>query len=299
MPSHIDELLALLDLEALGEQDFRGQHPSTLMQRSFGGQVFAQSMAAAYETITDDRLCHSVSGYFLRPGSTDGPIDYHVMLTRDGRGFSTRRVVAQQHDEDIFVMASSFKTPEHGLEHQLPPSVLPRPPEECPPLADILARDSAGAAAYWQQEWGVLDVRYVDSSLENPLDSTAKLTVWVKTVDRLDDDPRLHQMILAYASDLTILAAATLPHHVDFYSPRMQMATINHSMWFHRRIRADGWVLYDQVSPSASNALGFSFGRLYSGGVLGASCAQEGLIRLLDDVDAPPAAAWLKDQPSS
>jgi len=294
MPAQIDELLAILDLSEEGADTFRGEHPSTNMQRSFGGQVLAQALSAAYRTIEPGRLCHSLSSYFLRPGSTAAPLDYQVTRTRDGRGFSTRRIVAQQSGRDIFVMSGSFKTPEEGLEHQMAPFAPPVPPAHCPPLAEVLARNSKAARQHWEDEWGVLDVRYVDSSLDNPLDATARITVWVKTVEALADDPRLHQQVLAYASDLTILAAATVPHNIDFYSPRMQMATINHTMWFHRPIRADGWVLYDQQSPSASNGLGFSIGRLYSGGVLGASCAQEGLIRLLPEDEAPSVAAWLK-----
>lgn len=294
MPQQIDELLAILDLEDCGDLVFRGSHPQTRMQRSFGGQVLAQALAAAYRTIDDDRLCHSLSSYFLRPGSTSGPIDYHVTRTRDGRGFSNRRVVARQDGRDIFVMSASYKHPEDGLEHQIPPFAPPAPPAQCPPLADVLARTSRSGREHWEAEWGFIDVRYVDSSLSNPLDTSARMTVWIKTVESLPDDVRLHQQILAYASDLTILAASTVPHDIDFYSPRMQMATINHTMWFHRPIKVDGWVLYDQLSPSASNGLGVSLGRLYSQGVLGASCAQEGLIRVLPELAAPEQVAWLK-----
>ena len=293
MPQVIEELLALLDLEQINDLEFVGQHPETQMQRSFGGQVMAQCLAAAYRTIHDERLCHSLSGYFLRPGSTGAPITYRVFSTRDGRGFSTRRVVAEQGGKDIFVMASSFKTAEQGLEHQIAPYSPPVPPERCRPLAEVLARNEEGRR-HWEDEWGALDVRYVESSRENPLLDNARLMVWVRTVGRLEDDPRLHQEVLAYLSDLTLLPSATVPHDVEFYSRRMQIATINHSMWFHRPVRADGWVLYDQVSPSASNGLGFAFGRLYSGGVLGASCAQEGLIRVLPEHEAPQHATWLK-----
>lgn len=294
MPQEIDELIELLELDEVGDLVFRGEHPRTQMQRSFGGQVLAQALSAAYRTVPDDRFCHSMSGYFLRPGSTDGPIDYGVTLTRDGRGFSTRRIVAEQDGRSIFAASGSFKVPEVGLEHQIAPHEPPTPPGLCPPLSEVLARNSKAGRKHWDDEWGVLDVRYVSSSLDNPVDSTARMMVWVKTVDSLGDDPRLHQQVLAYASDLTILAVATVSHNVDFYSPRMQMATINHSMWFHRQIRADGWVLYDQLSPSASNGLGYANGRLYSAGVLGASCAQEGLIRLLPEANASGQASWLK-----
>lgn len=294
MPQQVEELVALLTLEDRGGGHYRGVHPQTSMQRSFGGQVMAQALSAMYRTMVDERQCHSLSGYFLRPGSTDAPIDYHVTLTRDGRGFSTRRVVAGQGGKDIFVMSASFKTPEAGLDHQIAPYAPAPPPERCEPLADVLARESPTARQHWEDEWGVLDVRYVDSSRDNPLEASARMTIWVKTVDELDADPALHQQVLAYASDLTILAVSTVPHRLDFYSPRLQIATINHSMWFHRPIRADGWVLYDQVSPSASNGLGFSIGRLYSDGVLGASCAQEGLIRRLPEADVPARADWLR-----
>lgn len=293
MPQEISELLAILDLQQVADDEFLGQHPRTQMQRAFGGQVLAQALSAAYRTMGDDRLCHSLTGYFLRPGSTDAPITYRVFSTRDGRGFSTRRVAAEQGGREIFVMASSFKTAEPGLEHQIPPFAPPPPPDRCRLLAEVLAQSEQGRR-HWEDEWGALDVRYIDSSLENPLETNARLMVWVRTVDRLADDPRLHQEVLAYLSDLTLLPSATVPHNIDFYGPRMQMATINHSMWFHRPIRADGWVLYDQVSPSASNGLGFSFGRLYSAGVLGASCAQEGLVRVLGEDVAPERSAWLK-----
>lgn len=294
MPHRVAELLEILELETVGPTTFRGQHPQTRMQRSFGGQVMAQALAAMYKTMTDERLCHSLSGYFLRPGSTDHPIDYEVTMTRDGRGFSTRRVLAQQGGRDIFAMSGSFKTAEDGLEHQAAPYAPAPPPETCPPLADALARGSASAKQHWEDEWGVLDARYVESSRDNPLDASARLSVWLKTVETLGDDPRVHQEVLAYVSDLTILAVSTVTHDVDFYSPRMQVATINHSMWFHRPVRADGWLLYEQQSPSASNGLGYSTGRLYSDGVLGASCAQEGLIRLLPEADAPDHVSWIK-----
>lgn len=273
------ELVRLLELERLGESRYRGEHPDTELQRSFGGQVMAQGLAAMYRSVPRERACHSLSSYFLRPGSTKTPIDYEVQATRDGGSFSTRRVVAEQGGRSIFVMSASFKEPEDGLEHQIAAFGPPPPPDMCPPLADVVGVRSPRAKQRWTREWSALDVRYAESSLTGTRDRNARLLVWVKTDGQLPDDPRLHQQVLAYASDLTILAVSTMTHRVDFYSPRMQAATINHTMWFHRHIRADDWVLYDQSSPSASNALGFSLGHLYGGGILGASCAQEGLIR--------------------
>lgn len=141
---HADELLALLQLDAAGVDHFVGQHPETLMQRTFGGQVMAQALAAVYETVGRERLAHSLKGYFLRPGATDAAIDYFVERTRDGGTFSTRRVRAVQRGKDIFLMTASFKVPEEGLEHTERPTVEPLPPEECPPLAEVLG-SAAGA----------------------------------------------------------------------------------------------------------------------------------------------------------
>lgn len=283
MPQDVAELVSLLDLKDLGRRRFRGEHPETQMQRSFGGQVLAQALAAMYRTVPEDRLCHSLSGYFLQPGSTTSSIVYDVQLTREGRSFATRRVVAEQAGRTIFVMSASFKQAEDGFEHQVAAYQPPAPPELCPPLAVVLGSRSATAQEHWEEEWGgALDVRFADSTPATAVEQSARMLVWVKTTGSLDADPRLHQQILAYESDLTILAVSTLTHPIDFYSRRLQAATINHTMWFHRNIRADGWVLYDQMSPNASNALGFSLGRLYSRNVLGASCAQEGLIRVVN-----------------
>lgn len=280
MPQTAQELVELLELEEVDHLRYRGQDPRTTMQRTYGGQVMGQALSAMYSTVPDGRLCHSLTGYFLRPGVPKASIDYQVSVMLDGGSFSNRRVVAEQEGRPIFVMAASFKTPEDGFEHQISAFQPPPPPEDCPPLADVLAVRSSRAKRAWMQEWAALDVRYADSSLTSELDRNARLLVWVKTADDLPADPRVHQQVLAYASDLTILAVSTLTHPVDFYSPQMQVATINHSMWFHRPIRADRWVLYDQASPNASNALGLSMGRLYAGKTLGASCAQEGLIRM-------------------
>lgn len=279
---HIDEVLDLLDLAEVAEDTFRGEHPETLLQRSFGGQVMAQALSAFYRTLPEDRLAHSVKGYFLRPGSTRSSIDFVVTRTRDGSTFSTRRVQAVQDDRVIFTMSGSFKTWEDGLEHASVPAKPPIPPLECRTLAEVMGTRSRVSADVWEREWGALEARYVGDSYFTH-GSGARMQVWLRAHGELPDDPRIHQMILAYASDLTLLAVSTVPHPEAFLSADLQMATIDHSMWFHRPIRADGWVLYDQFSPTATNALGLSWGRLYSEeGVLGASAAQEGLIRLPD-----------------
>ena len=282
MPRTAAELVGLLDLEQLDTDLFRGPQPETSLQRSFGGQVLAQALGAAYRTVAADRVAHSLNAYFLRPGSPASPLLYVVEPTRDGRSFSQRRVVARQDGRPIFSMVCSLHVPEPGLDHADPiPPDLPAP-EDSRPAAQVLGERSARRAAFWEAEWGALDVRYVtEPSLGAP--GPARLQLWIRAGSRLPDDPRLHQMVLAYLSDISLLSVSTLAHPVEFMSPRMQAASIDHAMWFHRPARADEWLLYDQNSPSASGGLGFSQGRLFGhDGTLAASCAQQGLIRVLD-----------------
>jgi acyl-CoA thioesterase II len=287
VPASVAELIGLLDLEQTGETVFRGRDDNAaggLIQRVFGGQVLAQSLIAAYQTVPVTRLAHSFGAHFLREGRFGEAITYAVELTRDGGSFSSRRVVASQGQREIFTMTASFHGAEAGLSHSdLPPQGV-RPPQECPPLSEVLGARSRREAAAWRKEWGVLDVRFASdtSALSSAGRGDADMKVWVRSESPLPDDHRLHQAFLAYASDLTLLAVSTVPHPVDFGGPGVQVASIDHSMWFHRPARADEWLLYDQVSPSASAGLGFSFGRMFSGDSLAASCAQEGLIRLVD-----------------
>ncbi|WP_300078190.1 acyl-CoA thioesterase II [Propioniciclava sp.] len=277
---HVDELLDLLHLDAAGADHYVGQHPETLMQRTFGGQVMAQALAAVYETVDAARVAHSLKGYFLRPGSTDAPIDYFVERTRDGGTFSTRRIQAVQRGKEIFLMTASLKVPEEGLEHTERPAVEPLPPDECPPLAQVLGERSRRAAEMWEREWAAVEARFVPT--QPVARGGARMQAWIRSHGDLPDDPRVHQMVLAYASDLTLLGVTTVPHPYTFGQPQLQMATVDHSMWFHRPLRADQWVLYDQSSPNAANGLGFATGRLYDEqGVLGASTSQEGLIRIV------------------
>lgn len=282
MPRTTDELLSLFHLEKLDTDLFRGPQPETSLQRSFGGQVLAQALAAAYRTVTPDRLAHSLNAYFLRPGSPATPILYLVETTRDGRTFSQRRVVARQDGRPIFSMVCSFHVHEDGLDHADPlPRDLPTP-EDCRPAAVVMGERSARRAAFWQMEWGALDVRYVREPAQASESGQSHLQLWIRAESRLPDDPRVHQMLLAYLSDISLLSVSTVSHPVEFMSPQLQAASIDHAMWFHRPVRADEWLLYDQVSPSASGALGFAQGRLFSqSGTFAASCAQQGLIRLV------------------
>ena len=286
MPETVDELIAILDLEQSGENVFLGQDAGSARQRVFGGQVLAQALTAGYRTVSDTRVAHSLGAYFLRAGTPGTPISYTVELTRDGGSFSARRVVADQGGRVIFSMVCSFHERESGLDHadRTPDGVLP--PEDCPPLSEVLGARSRRAAEAWRQEFGVLETRFASdtSTLDLQGHQDAAMKLWVRAESTLPDNPRLHQAVLAYASDLTLLAVSTVPHPVEFGAPNMQVASIDHSMWFHRPARADEWLLYDQVSPSASAGLGFSFGRLFANGRLAASCAQEGLIRMIDAV---------------
>jgi acyl-CoA thioesterase II len=287
MPESVAEFIGLLDLDQVDQTVFVGRDddsPGRFVQRVFGGQVLAQALTAAYLTVGEGRVAHSLGAYFLRGGTPGVPITYAVEVTRDGGSFSARRVVASQQGREIFSMVSSFHDPEPGLTHSdVPPENVPAP-EDCPPLSEVLGARSRREAEAWRREWGVLDVRFAADT--SPLSAVgrkdAEMKVWVRAASDLPSDPRLHQAVLAYASDLTLLGVSTVPHPVEFAGPGMQVASIDHSMWFHRPARADQWLLYDQVSPSASAGLGFSFGRMFAGATLAASCAQEGLIRLVE-----------------
>jgi acyl-CoA thioesterase-2 len=284
VPQSVTELIDLLDLEEIEIGLFRARQPDTHLQRLFGGEVLAQALRSAIRTVDPGRTVHSLHGYFLRPGRTDIPIVYDVELVRDGGSFSSRRVVARQGGQVIFYLSSSFHRSEEGFTHLDPvPADVPEP-EDCPTLGDVLARASGRSADFWEREWGVLDVRYVGDSrpggaLVDPA-HPARARVWIKVEGELPDDPRLHQATLAYASDLTLLSASTVPHNV-FVGVNVQAASLDHAMWFHRPFRADEWLLYDQISPSASGGLGLSTARLFQHGVLVSDVAQEGLIRPL------------------
>lgn len=284
MPTRTSELVDLLALERIEVELFRGRHPETMLQRAFGGQVMAQAIMAAYGTVQKGRMMHSMNAYFLRSGSTGSPIIYDVHSMRDGKSFSTRRVVARQGGKSIFELVCSFHVDEPGLDHcYAMPSGVPEP-DDCPTLVEVMTKRFGKSAKYFR-EWEALDVRYIgDSTTDRKLAALdpARMRVWVKTTDRVVNDQRLHQALAAYMSDLTLLSVATIPHKVVFLSPQVQAATINHDMWFHREFKSDEWILFDQSSPSASKALGLSRGRLFQDGKLIGTCIQEGLIRVVD-----------------
>jgi acyl-CoA thioesterase-2 len=282
VPQSVDDLITLLDLEEIEVGLFRARQPDTQLQRAFGGQVLAQALVAAGRTVDADRGLHSMHAYFLRPGRTDTTMVYDVEAIRDGRSFSSRRVVARQGGRVIFYLSASFHVAEGGFEHLDPaPDDVPGP-EDCPRLSEVMAKASGRSAEPWEYEWGALDVRYVGDSrpgggLEDP-SHPARARVWLRADGAVPDDLRVHQAVLAYASDLTLLSASTVPHGV-LVGANVQAASIDHAMWFHRPFDAGRWLLYDQISPSASGGLGLSTARLFQDGTLVSSVAQEGLIR--------------------
>jgi acyl-CoA thioesterase-2 len=288
VPRSLDELVDLLDLETIEDNLFRGRQPETSLQRVFGGQVAGQALMAASRTMDPDRHVHSLHAYFLRPGDTKVPIVYDVERLRDGGSFSTRRVVARQHGRTIFFMSASYHTPEPGFDHQdAAPADVPKP-EDCPTLARVMERATGRSSDAWAAEWAALDVRYVgdslrggDESLRDPA-HPARARVWIRAAGELSDDNVSHSCVLAYASDLTLLGATLVPHRTHIGAGDVQTASLDHAMWFHRPFRADRWLLYDQVSPSASDARGLATGNLFDlDGRLVASVVQEGLIRQL------------------
>jgi acyl-CoA thioesterase-2 len=249
------------------------------MQRVFGGQVLAQSLVAAVRTVPEPFATHSLHSYFLRPGDTKVPIIYDVEAIRDGRSFCTRRVAARQHGRPIFFLTANFQVPEPGLEHQDGmPQVLA--PEQCQPSAERAARPGNS----WMREWAALDVRHVADSRSTPdlatHDHPARSQWWIRVQGELPADPVTQLAAFTYASDMTLLSAAMVPHGRTIETPGMQVASLDHSIWFHRPFRADQWWLYDQASPSASGGRGLSLARVFAqDGTLVASVAQEGLIR--------------------
>jgi acyl-CoA thioesterase-2 len=283
MPQDLGELVELLELERLEVDLFRGQQPTTSLQRVFGGQVLAQALRAACYAAAEDRSVHSLHGYFLLGGDPSVPILYDVQRIRDGRSFSVLRVVARQHGRVIFYLTSSFHVRETGFEHQ---DVMPEvtAPEDCPSLAEVYSRAGDRSLEAWKSEWAALDVRYAGhSGPGGDLDGStrpAKARLWLRAAGDLPDDPDLNACVLTYASDLTLLGASLVPHGVLITSKSVSATSLDHAMWFHRPVRADHWMLYDQASPSASGARGFSLGRVFNeDGDLVVSVAQEGLIR--------------------
>ncbi|MGB8366543.1 MAG: acyl-CoA thioesterase [Rhizomicrobium sp.] len=281
--SPVEQMLALLDLDPIEVNIFRGVSPKEPSQRVFGGQVLGQALVAATRTV-EGRFCHSLHAYFLVGGDPKVPILYQVDRSRDGKSFSSRRVVAIQHGRQIFHMSVSFQVEEPGLEHQIDAPQVPRP--ETLPSEDKVWRNVADKIPESYRERfrhkRPIEVRSVDGAeFIRAEKRPPHRAVWVKATGTLPDNVALHQCVLAYASDMALLDTSLLPHGVSAFDDRIQMASIDHAMWFHRPFRADQWLLYVQDSPSAHGARGFNRGLIYAeDGTLVASVAQEGLIRV-------------------
>jgi acyl-CoA thioesterase-2 len=287
------ELVELLRLERLEASLFRGQSRDIGTKYVFGGQVLGQALSAAQQTVDPARAVHSMHAYFLRAGDNEKPIIYDVERARDGGSFSVRRVVAIQHDKPIFVCTVSFQISEPGAEHQVAMPEVPRPEdlEPPPPLSAEALENVPVKLRRWLMRAGPFEFRHVWPRDEvNPPRRPPLQHVWFKLMDPVEDDPVLHRSLLAYASDFHLIGTATLPHGISYLHPDVQMASLDHALWFHRDFRADEWLLYSCDSPSAQGARGLARGSIYRrDGVLVASSAQEGLIRLVTGDKSAPA----------
>lgn len=283
MSQVLQDLLGLLKLETIEQGLFRGQSQDLGFKAVFGGQVMGQALSAAKETVASERKVHSFHSYFLRPGDVSKPIVYEVENIRDGKSFSTRRISAIQYGKAIFYMTASFQTEEVGVEHQ---DLMPQVPAPEELVSDLV---------FYQQHAHLIpeairskflcekpiEMRPVE--FQNPFQpevSAPKRYVWFKANGQMPDDLRVHKYLLAYASDFNFLPTALQPHGKSFMAPTMQVATIDHSMWFHHDFRFDDWLLYAVDSPSASGARGLVRGQFFNrAGKLVASTMQEGVVR--------------------
>jgi acyl-CoA thioesterase-2 len=277
------ELVSLLDLEYLDVDLFRGSQPDSARARVFGGQVAAQALMAAVRTVDPDFHVHSLHSYFLLPGDYDVPIIYDVERIRDGRSFLTRRVVARQHGRPIYYQTLNFQRSEEGFDHQ---DVMPDvgTPNEGFKLVDLMSERGGAEAEALRKEWAALDIRYLGNSavgLDPDPHHPAQARMWIRIDGQLSEAPMEHLACFTYASDVSLLGASLAGH--DANPNKVQMASLDHTIWFHRPFRADEWWLYDQWSPSASGARGLSLGHVWQAdGTLVATVAQEGLIRPRD-----------------
>lgn len=275
-----EELRALLDLERIDADLFRGSQPDSERARVYGGQVAAQALIAGIRTVDPAYAVHSLHSYFLRGGDYAVPIVYDVERIREGRSFQTRRVVARQHGRPIYYQTLDLQRAEDGYEHQ---DAMPevKPPEEGMDLVAVMRRGGNAEADALGKEWGALDVRWLGNSrfgLDPDPAHPSQARMWVRLKEGLGDDPIVHLAAFTYASDVSLLGSTLAAHGVN--PSTTQMASLDHTIWFHRPFRADEWWLYDQESPAAVGARGLAFGRVFTqDGTLVATVAQEGLIR--------------------
>ena len=284
MEQSLQDVIRLLDLETIERNHYRATSPNEGWQRVYGGQVIGQALVAASRTVAEGRSAHSLHGYFLRPGEMNTPILYTVDRIRDGKSFTTRQVVAIQNGEAIFAMSISFQIDEAGLAHQfeMPDAPDPETLEDEETVRTRQAKERGLDAMEQFARRRPMEIRPINPvNMFQPSAEAPRQMCWMRARDRLPDDPRLHQCVLAYLSDWSLLDTATLPHAVSYFDDNMQVASLDHAMWFHRPFRADQWLLYVQDSPASSGARGLTRGLIYSqAGELVASATQEGLIRV-------------------
>jgi acyl-CoA thioesterase II len=282
--SALQDLLAILDLEQLEVNLFRGRSPQTGRQRVYGGQVIGQALVAACRTVdVAGRPPHSLHAYFLLGGDPKAPIVYDVDRIRDGKSFTTRRVVAIQHGEAIFTMAVSFHRDEPGISHQAKMPDVPGPEDVASDeviKARVLPLMPEAVRRFYERERPIeLRPVEVDRYLGRKIES-GRFHVWIRATGKLPDEPAIHQCVLAYASDMMLIDAAMIPHGRTVFEPTIMAASLDHALWFHRPFRADDWLLYAQDSPNLSGSRGFARGLIFArDGTLVASVAQEGLLR--------------------
>jgi len=279
---NVEKLINLLELEKIEENLFRGNNYQAPWKRVFGGQVLSQALYAAQQTVPEDRCAHSMHGYFILPGDISQPIIYDVERTRDGGSFTTRRVRAIQKGQAIFSMSCSFQKEQEGYEHQVPMPQVP-PPDDLLPDYEQAQTWEATVPEFYRQILVDRPIEFRPVEQFNPFNTTNQKPqryIWLKAKGQVSASKILHQAILAYASDYNLLATALLPHLGDVSPFDMQMATLDHGMWFHQDFDVNGWLLYALDSPSASNTRGFTRGNIFTQeGKLIASVVQEGLIR--------------------
>ncbi|MGY5804094.1 acyl-CoA thioesterase II [Rhizobium sp. LEGMi12c] len=282
-PTPMETVLATLDLETIEMNLFRGNSPQVGWQRVFGGQVIGQALMAAQRTVDGDRFAHSLHAYFMLPGDPSVPILYQVDRLRDGSSFNTRRVLAVQHGKAIFALTASFQVDEPGFDHQIDMPDVPMPEElmdEEQVKQRYLAHAPENVRRYWERKRPV-EIRPVSiESYFSRAQPSQRQNIWVRVTGPVPDDRLYRNAVLAYLSDMTLLDVSLNAHGTSVLDPTVQVASLDHAMWFHRPFKLDDWLLYSQESPSASGARGFTRGSLFTrSGVLIASVAQEGLIR--------------------
>lgn len=284
MSKAVKTLLETLDLEHVEKNLFKGVSPKVGWQRVFGGHVIGQALIAAQRTVETNRKVHSLHGYFMRPGDPENPIVYEVDRIRDGGSFNTRRVVAIQHGRAIFSMSASFQKEENGLEHFVKMPKVPMPNDlasEKQLAKQFIDKAPKNVRAYWQRERPI-ELRpinmdhYVTSKKLPP-----KNNIWFRATGKVPKDETIQKSLLAYASDMTLLDTSLYAHGTAIFDPKLQVASLDHAMWFHRPVNMEKWHLYAQDSPSSSGGRGFTRGNIYrEDGIMVASVVQEGLIRI-------------------